>query len=146
LTHYPDCNLSKEFAKEVKQIIICRVKTLTFLSLNILVTVNPEFIACIYYCKSFDRWWLFWFLLSWLLWLLLILKQNTNVTLENGFTVTKIKTMLQITYMCNQCMESVNQYMVDWCMQTDKTIEWCYLWTDKMVKSYHIIPMLRRSW
>jgi hypothetical protein len=27
----------------------------------------------------------------------------------------------------NQCMESVNQYMVDWCMQTDKTIEWCYL-------------------
>jgi hypothetical protein len=44
-----------------------------------------------------------------------------------GFTVTKIKTMLQITYMCNQCMESVNQYMVDWCMQTDKTIEWCYL-------------------
>ena len=25
-----------------------------------------------------------------------------------GFTVAKIKTMLQITYMCNQCMESVN--------------------------------------
>ena len=53
--------------------------------------------------------------------------------INSGFTVTKIKTMLQITYMCNQYMESVNQYMVDWCMQTDKTIEWCYLWTDKMV-------------
>ena len=47
--------------------------------------------------------------------------------INSGFTVTKIKSMLQITYMCNQCMESVNQYMVDWCMQTDKTIEWCYL-------------------
>jgi hypothetical protein len=35
--------------------------------------------------------------------------------INSGFTVTKIKTMLQITYMCNQCMESVNQYMVDWC-------------------------------
>jgi hypothetical protein len=43
--------------------------------------------------------------------------------INSGCTVTKIKTMLQITYMCNQCMESVNQYMVDWCMQTDKTIE-----------------------
>jgi hypothetical protein len=32
--------------------------------------------------------------------------------INSGFTVTKIKTMLQITYMCNQCMESVNQYMV----------------------------------
>jgi hypothetical protein len=44
--------------------------------------------------------------------------------INSGFTVTKIKTMLQITYMymCNQCMESVNQYMVDWCMPTDKTI------------------------
>jgi hypothetical protein len=33
--------------------------------------------------------------------------------INSGFTVTKIKTMLQITYMCNQCMESVNQNMVD---------------------------------